>query len=203
MCDTLVEAGDPVASRGRKMHIEQHLKMLEAEFSGRPFIGFYHAGVTVHIRRNQYYERNVECFYDLWNAKADVLLKLLSARWLVSACDTIMDTSTDATERALALTGATLVNVSKLYESERFATAAQNEHVNTVNGYVQLFDGLTGFAVGKGDMIRNLFRRAERECCPSSLAGRILVELINRMKQNDTVFRRFSELHLVDDTRWQ
>lgn len=202
MCDDTVQAGDPAASRGRKPDIEKHLQMLEIEFSGKPFIGFYHAGVTVHIRRGVLQEHNVQSFYNLWIAKTDVLLDTLSARWLVSACDTIMDTSPDPVERALALAGSMFVNVAKLYESERFATGAQTAHVEVVNGYVQLFDGLTGFAVGKGDMIRNMLQRAEVQA-DGRLAGRILLELIERIKRNDTVFSRFASLHLNDNTRWQ
>lgn len=194
MSSHIIETGDMVHWAGRKGDFEEHLETLETTFSGTPFICFYHSGLIVLIRRKIDLEINIAKFNRLWSEKSDVLLKHLSSRWLVSACDTIQDVASDPYEKALALAGTVLINVAKLYESERYATAAGTKHLKERRGTVHLFDGVMRFSAGNGDMITNMIARANAVAGNSPVAGRILLELFGRMQSHNTVFRRFETI---------
>lgn len=182
--------------------LNDHLRMLAREFSGQPALLYYHAGVTVHIRRRIDIEINTARFLRLWHRHGDLLLQQLDSRWLVSACDTLMDVSEDANERAIALAGALFTNTIKLYETERTITGQTGTSYAPLTQPVPLVDGLTTFMVGSGDMVANLMRRSQMPFPDHLLAPRILRELIARARRHDTVYRRFALVHQNEATRW-
>lgn len=191
----IVDAGDPKLSLGSKRDICEHLHMLAAEFSGRNFLEFYHAGLIVHIRREINVTLNKRRFFQLWHEQGDFLLSSLDSRWLVSACDTLADHG-GAPESLAARAGTLFMNTVKLYETERWATSASNSSYKTVAGTIPLFDGMTAYWIGRGNMIKNLFDRVLRAPpCGELIATRILNELIRRACIHDTVFNRFLRVH--------
>jgi hypothetical protein len=192
MATRIIDAGEMAYWAGRRGDLEEHLQVLLTTFSGLPFLCFYHAGIIVQIRRSIMLERNVAIFNRLWNEKQDVLLETLSSRWLVAACDTIIDVSADPVEQALALNGTILINITKLYESERYSLGKPKATRPPPKGTVHLFDGVMRFSVGNGDMISNMVDRAEKIAAKSLVAGKILMELFDRMSKHDTVFKRFA-----------
>jgi hypothetical protein len=196
----IVTAGDPVPCFGRKMELGEQLHALACEFSGQPVLNLYHAALIVHVRRELDAEVNFERFRRIWADEAAHLLSSLNARWLVSACDTIADFDPDATERAGAIAAVLLVNTVKLYETERLAIGATGHQYRKVWGRGQgLFDGLTPYAIGHGDMVKNMLDRVRHT---PGLCGRILNELIRRLLVHDTVFHRFGAVHRLERTAW-
>jgi hypothetical protein len=73
------------------------------------------------LRRRIDLETNLARTRMLWRSEAPFLVAKLDSRWLVSACDTIIDHWHEPEERALALAGTLFANTIKLYETERWA----------------------------------------------------------------------------------
>jgi len=187
---------------GRQPDLADHLAELAIEFSGDPQINFFHAVLNVLIRRDVQKQQAVRHFDALWEEHGDHLLSSLSARWLVSACDTLMDCSHDPVERALACTASTLMNTIKLYETERLSNGPAAFHLEELARPVSLFDGMTSFSVGYGDMIRNLRERTRAICARDTVAAKIVLELLSRADRANTIYYRLATIHRVDGTRW-
>lgn len=192
-----------IVSVGRKDDLAEHLAMVRREFVGRSEVEYALAAIIVLLRRRVVEERCWRRFQKIWKEAGPLLLERLNTRWLVSACDTIADHSPDRTERALGLAGSLLVNTVKLYETENWMRAnGSGEYERFPEGSMTLFDGVTPFIVGGGDMVANLNGRLRSLCDKPTVASAILLEVFRRLHQNDTVFRRFQLLHSSDETKW-
>src|ERR1044071_2745543 len=89
-------AGEPRASYGRMDGLEEQLAMLAGEFSSKSMLEFFHAGTIVHLRRGIGLDVHTDRFERMWREEREFLLEALDLRWLISACDTIVDISQDA-----------------------------------------------------------------------------------------------------------
>ena len=198
---TGISCGQPKLLVGRQEDLNQHLDLLFHEFSGKPLLAFYHASLIVRIRRG---ESQGTAFRNLWSAKCAFLSQTLSLRWLVSACDTIVDNEAfDPVERAHALAVSLLMASVKLYETEYRALGTQLKGRTYLTGNVQpLFDGITTFSIGHGDLIINLMARCRTVADSGGTSGSILREVLRRLHASDTVFKRFLAVHESDRTRW-
>jgi hypothetical protein len=196
-----VERGDAVRSYARKPEFADHLDMLAQEFSGKPLLLFFHAALNAHIRREIQLSENLNRFWEMWRSQKEFLLKNLNSRWLKSSSDTIMCHATCDVERATATAGSLLINTIKLYETERLATNVEEKNYAKVGGRDPLFDGITAFAIGGGDMLIDLVERSCRPYSPDKIAPRIMRELIKRAFSNPTVFNRFMKVHRVETGR--
>lgn len=199
----LVSGTTPEIPIGRKDDLAEHLNMVRQEFVGRTEIEYAHAALIVLLRRGIAEKIIWKRFEQMWDKCGPVLLHRLSTRWLVSACDTITDFSPDRAERALALAGSLLMNTVKLYETEIWMKATEaEEYKRFPQGGMTLFDGVTPFMVGAGDMILNLNTRVQSLSEKKTLASNILKEMFRRAHVNQTVFQRFQALHHSDLTKW-
>lgn len=199
---TIIQRGQAVPSYSRKADFAEHLEMLEQEFSGQSALLFVHAAINAHIRREIDLAENLARFWQMWNQEADFLLKNSTARWLISSCDTIMCHASCDVERAAAIAGSLFMNTIKLYETERLATGSADAAYANVGGRNLLFDGMTAFSIGSGDMIGSLVTRIRKPFPADKIAPRILQELLSRALTQPTVFSRFAKVHVVDSTRW-
>jgi len=186
----------------REAVLEDHLEKLSEEFAGESHLSYAHAILTVLIRRDLQTDLAFRHFEAMWSSQAEHLLANLSARWLISACDTIMDCSDDEYERAMAAAGSLFFNTIKLYETERYHSDTTPAPKGDVGAPVPLFDGLTTFSVGRGELISAQRERIKALARPDSTAASIVLELLNRADRNDTVFQRFAAQHHHDATRW-
>ncbi|MBW6398621.1 hypothetical protein KPL78_12220 [Roseomonas sp. HJA6] len=172
---------------GRRADFFDHMNELRSEFVGRSELLPLHAGFVVALRRKVAVAHFLPLYLRLWREECDFLRRELSLRWLVSACDTLVDFGETPTQRAVALNGTVLANLAKLAETER-RRASVGERPRGPRG-VELFDGMTVFKPG-GDMIDNLFRRVARIAELDGVAGPILDEVALRLRRHDTVVRR-------------
>lgn len=166
--------------------------MLQIEFAGATALEWEHARAIVLLRRGVQRRRSLARFRRFWFWHGAFLAERLNSRWLVSAADTFVDHPRSAGEQATALAAVVLANTVKLYESERHLLGhSGTEPLPTTPGDPQpLFDGLTTYLVGRGDLLRNLEARiaaVNRRGGPSNL---ILVELLRRLQRHDTIFSR-------------
>lgn len=197
----------PGAPRAELEQLERHLRALSQDFLERTRIEFLHAILIVLIRRRIALKRATRLFFDLWERETDFLCDHLTLRWLVSACDTICDHPRTETEAAVALSTSMLINTIKLYETERFTLqdqAVSAERLEALKGRrLELFDGLTAYGIGRGDMILNLKRRIEStRHGDATFVTRIFHTAADRAFQGDTVFSRMRAVHTNDATKW-
>jgi hypothetical protein len=187
-----VVATDFFINRGKDRNLRDHLEKISGEFSNLSLLTFYHAALIVAVRRNLNITDNLKRFNDLWKTQHRLLLSQLSLRWLVSACDTISDYGNES-EKAIATAVSFGVNTIKLYETERFILKSEIYNTKKIGEFEVLFDGLTTFKVGKGNMIKNLLRRVDA-LDSDSYTTKIFKESVSRVIQGQTVYNRFSQL---------
>lgn len=206
---TIISGESPHFTYGSDKDINKHISNLRDEFIGQPELNYYHAKLIVLIRREFQTDKHFAEFEQLWNNEADFLCQNLSTRWLISACDTFIDYSEDATLKALLMNAVILINTIKLQESERFLTDTQNAQVDEHRKQslqterLALFDGVAGFAVGTDDTLRNMRWRLDKLTQMHPL-GCIVNEIFDRVQLQDanTVYSRFRQWHTRDKTAW-
>lgn len=202
----IIDQGESILSRGSAKDITQHYSTLRQEFSGKAELSFYHAMLIVMIRREVNTKDTYTKFEKLWKEHGDWLLKNLNIRWLVSACDTFSDHSLDMTERSLALATTLLANTVKAYETENVISRNTVEYDSTLVAKVQneaipLIEGMSCFTIGTDDTLRNMVWRM-KEIAPRYIAGRILIEVFQRLNTLPTAFGRIRKAHTRSKTQF-
>lgn len=209
MSQQIIEGDETKYTHGSDKNLQSHVENLKLEFVGRTELEYYHANLIVLIRRDFQTAKNFELFEQLWYQHQEFLIKNLNTRWLISACDTFIDHSEDDYLKFLLMNAVVMVNTIKLQESERFLTDSEdtkalNERITFLQTErLALFDGVSGFAVGTDDTLRNMRWRLDKLCNDHTLGG-IVLEIFERAQQPDanTVFSRFRELHTREKTAW-
>ncbi|MFT4192588.1 MAG: hypothetical protein QM617_13815 [Comamonas sp.] len=188
--------------------IKAHLDQLRKEFHGKPELTYHHARLIVLIRREAEVHANYQRFRQLWDQYADFLLQQLSLRWLVSACDTFIDHDDDPVVQSLMMAAVLLVNTVKLQETERILERPHPSQIDpqvlaSLHTSQLIFDGLSPFAVGDDDTLRNMRWRLER-LCRSHPLGAIPLAIFERLQQpdNSNVYSRFRRLPMKQKTEW-
>ncbi len=207
---TTIIAGTEVKyTYGSDKNLVTHINALMEEFSGQSGLLYYHAKLIVLIRREADLKTNFILFEQLWENEANYLLDHLNSRWLVAAADTFADHSLNAENRAYAIAISCLMNTIKLVETERYLQKTW-KHKDDEQQYkilsqqrVPLFDGLSAFAVGTDDSLRNMRWRMNKHAS-KTCSYRILHELYVRIQSedNDNVFSRFRKRHTRKKTAW-
>jgi hypothetical protein len=201
-----VVPGEPrVYSFGVIPDLALQAEALRREFAGQSELLLYHAILMVLLRRRIDLETNLARTRMLWGSEAPFLVAKLDSRWLVSACDTIIDHWHEPEERALALAGTLFANTIKLYETERWATGHAGMKLpfgQPRAERVALHDGMSAFMIGTGDMIGNLHKRMEAVTAASGIAAQIVGELVRRASAHDTIFKRLRDVHSNPHSLW-
>ena len=194
--ETIIEGKDINFTHGSDVSITKHIENLKEEFVGQSSLCHYHASLIVLIRREVDLKTNVNLFEDLWKNHENFLLDKLNTRWLVSASDTFLDHSSNATERACALAISTLINTVKLCETEKLIRPSSSidlnylESLNLHDNRVALWDGTSAFAVGTDDTLRNLRWRIDEfvsKYGDGLLTPKILKKVFMRLQENETI----------------
>jgi hypothetical protein len=203
----LIKEGETHYTHGSSKDIQTHISSLREEFSGQSELLYYHAQLIVYIRREFKVKENVAAFEALWETELDYLLKHLNTRWLVSAADTFVDHSNDPLAKSMAMNVITLVNTIKLHETERYLQCGEtnsddSKRRNTLQSErVALPDGMSAFAVGTDDTLRNMRWRLE-EVSKLHFLGKMLIEVFNRLQNQESVYKRFRDRHTRKKTSW-
>lgn len=203
----VIDMGSSVLSRGSAKDIVSHHDTLRKEFSGQSELAFYHAMLIVLIRREVNLANSFSRFEALWHEHGDWLLKHLNIRWLVSACDTFADHSSDSVQRSLALATSVLANTVKAYETENVLSHHEKvfydpQVVSKVQTEaIALFEGMSCFTIGTDDTLRNMVWRM-KDIAPNYAAGRILLEVFNRLTTLPTALGRMRQAHTRSRTQF-
>lgn len=203
MCDF-----DALSDRPRTKDLSTHLDNLKHQFIDHSELCFYHATLIVLLRRNYKSEKTFAKFETLWTTETDYLLKHLSLRWIISACDTFIDHSTDANRAAILLNVVTLINTLKVYETKQFLQSSAQTPLltNKINRLyhsdLSLYDGLSYFRIGTDDTLKNMRRRYEKFYDIDKLATTMLLCVFDKLQSNDSAFATLRTLHKDDKSKW-
>lgn len=195
-----LEAGPQAIARGREKKLVDHLALIAREFSGQSLLAFRAAWLIVSIRRGIEHDAALRAFFALWDEGADPLCRDLDLRWLVSCADTFALHGRTEAERALGQSASMLANSVKLYESERAAGGVAPDVTRDIDAATRLFDGMTAYSFGRGDVIRNMVSRLDA-LQTSSPAAALQREVLRRLFAADSVFRRAMDVHYRSSTR--
>ncbi|WP_028735651.1 hypothetical protein [Ciceribacter selenitireducens] len=205
----LVENTDKDWRKGHQEDIAEHIANLRVEFAGKAELLFEHAKLIVLIRREYKAKEMYAQFRAMWDKEADYLAENLNMRWLISAADTFADHDQHIADRSIALMTSAFATTIKIYETERYITASENntvlqQRVATLQPdqpQTPLFDGMCLFRVGTDDTLRNLHWRL-KPFFKQGAVGKIAAAIYERMQINDTAFARLRRLHHRSRTMW-
>ena len=205
----LVEGEAATPLHGSYPDLAEHLAHLRREFSGQPELLYQHAALIVLIRREADTAAQYARFRQLWEHELDFLRTRLDLRWLVAACDTLLDHDPDPLLKAVVMNAVLLVNTVKLAETERGLTGATalpdrpDALARYQSGRVALFDGLTAFTPGTDDTLRNMRWRLDAVCAQHRF-GALVIEVFERLQQTprDNVYSRFRARHTRTRNGW-
>lgn len=205
--ETIILGDEPCYTHGSDKTLETHIEELRKEFIGASELLYYHAKLIVLIRREASLKKNVKLFEQLWDKETKFLTTKLNTRWLIAAADTFADHSNETENKAYALACSCLINTIKLNETEKFLQKTedskddQQRYKKLTEGRVALFDGVSAFAVGTDDTLRNM--RWRLDSISSELpVYKILQEVFRRLQKENTVYKRFRDRHTRKKTAW-
>jgi hypothetical protein len=157
------------------------------------FTGYKYCNIALNaaLRRGINTQTTWKSFTALWRDYGTKLLNELSLRWLVSNADSLGDYGESAAQKAVAILAVGLANTIKLVETERRLTDTTNEvFVTDRLKDNRLFDQMTAFDVGSGDLMVNMWKRFEETSKLDALSGSILLEVLKRLTTYDTTYSR-------------
>ena len=205
MCDPTALTDKP-----KTIDLNTHLDNLKHEFIGQSELCFYHATLIVLLRRGYKVEDTFSEFETLWTTETDYLLQHLSLRWIISACDTFVNHAPDPTRKAILMNASTLINTLKVYESQQFLyddgepkTINPKQKQKFVESDQALYAGLTYFRIGNDDTLSNMRRRYKQFGQIDPLAGKILLNVFDRLQYLDSAFALAKSLHSNSSIWWE
>lgn len=181
---------------GRSKNLIEHFHQLQPEFSGMSRLSHLLACTIVVLRREADCQQAQKLFWRILDERFEDIRSELSLRWLVSISDTIADLGRTSGERAVGLNASVYANSAKLHESELrlFYPKRPWPPKKRMSPGGELFDGLITFWTEKGDLIENMFTRSVRIAALEPTAGKVLNEVIKRLQNGPTVYKRFTRI---------
>ncbi|MEJ6391324.1 hypothetical protein [Gymnodinialimonas ulvae] len=179
---TLPEADGPPEPAGADDFAAKS-RNLARSFAGQPALLLLNARLIALLRRRAPPAHIPALFAALWDAHADDLSDLHDARWLVSSCRTLADFGPSEASRMVAAELAMVVDMMKLYETERlFSGTAPDDLFTGRLTPTSLTLDLDAFAIARGDLDRSvatrIWRRATGDPVAEALASRLIPDIL-------------------------
>ena len=180
--------GTPSRNLNRLPDINDNILAVRSEFVGKPEVCHRLVKHIIHIRRDVDTDKHTEHFYDILERYIHVILKEYDIRWLLSICDTIIDTA-DVTRSAIAMNIVQCINRCNI---DRTILA------NAVNGDLDLnklrhdikvptWGGMITADIPSGDMIHNMMLRLDSVVANDELLNSIWCEIKDRSRGDDAI----------------
>lgn len=181
---------------GRRSELDEQFELIRPEFAGGSQLCFELARRIILIRRELDLDENVEAFFEILYHDIHFICQSLSARWLISVCDTIADHG-NPQQRTGAICISTFANLVKLAESE---SILRSDAEIRPDQYMQqwphdLGNGMTSYHLFDGDMPRNLWRRINRSLDNTPVLQLIFETLVERLKSTDNLLSRLAKFN--------
>lgn len=190
----VVETIDGPTDEARK-DLSVQMVQLSQIFAGRSELELLHAACISYLRRaTQQTAKARVLFHRIWAEEADFLLERLPARWLVSTLQTFYDHPATPGERTAGGVGFMYGNLIKVYETERAASRPRPpDSPYPYSPQLRAVEGMGGFKPGD-DVLANINVLAYDAALDGGPAGRVLLRLMEIVRDGDTIFRRTDEL---------
>jgi len=152
----------------------------------------------VYLRRRIDSNEHLARFRSLLDEGGTDLLDSFSTRWLVSIADTFVDFGTGS-ERGNAMIVVVLANITKLAETERLIlkdpTVDPERQREFVTPGTPLWDGMTSYALNKGDMPSNMWFRVRTLMAETPVLSFVFETVLSRMATANTLIGRLAALN--------
>jgi hypothetical protein len=177
--------GEIVSKHGVIRDLKENIKDAKRAFIGKPRVCHEIVKSIIHLRRGIEVEYHTEKFYSLLDKYQDVLISEFDTRWLISLCDTIVDTGNDA-DSSSAMTVVLIVNglnIQAILLEIAGANQPSRDQVRNTSGR-KTWDGMLSAFPTVGDMVFNMMTRAEKNISRSALVLPIWQEIKNRFRDD-------------------
>ena len=177
--------GEIVSKHGVLRDLKENIKDVKRAFIGKPRVCHEIVKSIIHLRRGIEVEYHTERFYSLLDKYQDVLISEFDTRWLISLCDTIVDTGNDI-DSSSAMTVVLIVNglnIQAILLEIAGANQPSKDQVRNTSGR-KTWDGMLSAFPTKGDMVFNMMTRAEKNISRSALVLPIWQEIKNRFRDD-------------------
>jgi hypothetical protein len=177
--------GEIVSKHGVIRDLKENIKDAKRAFIGKPRVCHEIVKSIIHLRRGIEIEYHTERFYSLLDKYQDVLISEFDTRWLISLCDTIVDTGNDI-DSSSAMTVVLIVNglnIQAILLEIAGANQPSRDQVRNTSGR-KTWDGMLSAFPTRGDMVFNMMTRAEKNISRSALVLPIWQEIKNRFRDD-------------------
>lgn len=174
--------------------MEGQARILRFRMRGLPEPCFLLGMLISYLRRDTAHTaKALDLFLDFWTHEHDLLLAFLPTRWLISTLQTFLDHGTSPEQRLVGASGYFFANLLKAYEAERAlegleVDATYDSPFPKTKRSVSV--GLDRFDLGRTDLMVNTLALLFETSLVDDLSGRVLRELILRLKAGHTLFSR-------------
>ena len=172
-----------------RLPFDEQVARLRSEFAGRSELALLHASCVSRLRRyrDRPPARNALLLFErMWEETRGDLIGQLNLRWLGSAAATFADHGETEADRRTGLLAVALLDMAKLYETERLELVAGQRGGRTAT----LFDGVAPYSPEQGDLIDHMAERIEAASAGDAAPQAILAEIWRRLNAEDTVLKR-------------
>ena len=180
----------------QRIRMENQSRILNFRLRDQPQTCYLLTLVISYLRRGTDHTAHAShLFQRLWAEEYPVLLGFLETRWLISVLQTFMEHGTTEAQRITGAAGFLFANTLKLYEAERALDGldADATYANLTPVTKSRFWGLDRLRVGGSDMALNTTAHLLELAAREERSGRVLQELLVRVKRNHTAFSRMDQ----------
>jgi hypothetical protein len=180
-------SGEVKEKHRRLPNLKENIKDAKLAFIGKPIVCHELVKSIIHLRREIDTDCHKDRFYFLLEKYQDILIKELDLRWLVSVCDTIVDTGNDI-DSSSAMLVVVIVNGLNIQATLLDSVSAEQPTSDQIENtpYRPTWDGMISAYV-KGDMMFNMMTRLEKVVSRSLLVSIIWQEIKSRLRDDPTV----------------
>ena len=197
-CDLVALRSQPVEAEEtfpevQRIRMENQVRILNFRMRDQPQTCHLLALVISYLRRGTEHTADAShLFQRLWAEEYPVLLGFLETRWLISVLQTFMEHGVTQDQRITGAAGFLFANTLKLYEAERALDGLEADatYANLVPATPSRFWGLDRLRVGGSDMALNTTAHLLELAAREDRSGRVLQELLVRIKRQHTAFSR-------------
>jgi len=170
----------------RVSDLEKNIDLVRREFISKPEVCHYLVKHIIMLRRGIELEKNTAAFYDLLDRYLDVILEHYDLRWLISVCDTIVDTGS-ATSKGAAMCVVITVNNLNICETLRDIMQDGNINPDKLNANPKnkrpTWGGMITLDMYRGDTVYNMQTRMNKVVSECPLVSKIWNEIKTRLNQ--------------------
>jgi len=185
-----------------RREITNQLKLLEYQLNGKPEICLLNSLTISYLRRNTDHAAKARrLFLRIWAEHGDFVAKKLNTRWVLSTVQTFAEHGENEQQRQIGMAGFIYGTLIRASEVERGYQKLEPDAIypTKMARMDNRFRHLGGYPVGGTDMLFNLNAVMVGLAATDDAAGRVLFELLRRIRAGDTLFSRMDKTRIEHD----